>query len=84
MIQAAKSRIFRLWQRADRKRILEEWNDTSRDYPQKSIGELFELQAKTRPNAIAISTEEDSWTYRELEAACKSNRSRIESIRCDA
>jgi amino acid adenylation domain-containing protein len=49
--------------------ILHEWNDTSAPYPQdKSVNELFETQAETRPAAIAAVFEDQRITYGELNA----------------
>jgi amino acid adenylation domain-containing protein len=52
---------------AERQQLLVEWNDTKRDYPKdKCIHELFETQAETSPDAVAVVFEEQQLTYREL------------------
>src|SRR5262249_54992289 len=51
----------------ERHRLLVEWNDTAREYPQdRCIQELFEEQAKRTPDAPAIVFEGQTLTYREL------------------
>ena len=53
----------------ERRQILEEWNDTKRDYPAaETYPELFEAQAERTPDAVAIVFEERQLTYRELNA----------------
>jgi amino acid adenylation domain-containing protein len=51
---------------AERHRILMEWNNTRADYPPKSIGELFEEQADRSPDEIAVISDSQTLTYREL------------------
>jgi amino acid adenylation domain-containing protein len=52
---------------AERQQLLIEWNDTESDYPKdKCISQLFEEQAASTPDAIAVSFEEQQLTYREL------------------
>src|SRR4029077_9462435 len=51
----------------ERHRLLVEWNDRERDYPQdKCVQELFEQQVEKTPDAIAVVFEEQRLTYREL------------------
>ncbi len=51
----------------ERQQLLEKWNDTRRDYPSdKYVHELFEAQAKQRPDAVALVFEHQQLTYREL------------------
>ncbi|QUF67160.1 non-ribosomal peptide synthetase [Bacillus atrophaeus] len=47
--------------------ILRTWNATEKDYPDACFHELFEQQAKKTPDAIAVSYEKKSLTYRELD-----------------
>ena len=43
------------------------WNDTATDYPQdQCIHQLFEAQAETTPEAVAVVFEDQQLTYREL------------------
>jgi amino acid adenylation domain-containing protein/FkbM family methyltransferase len=52
---------------AEKQRLLVEWNNTKRDYPQdKCIHELFEAQVERSPNAVAVVFEDKQLTYREL------------------
>ncbi|HEU4562239.1 MAG TPA: amino acid adenylation domain-containing protein, partial [Longimicrobium sp.] len=58
---------------AERALVLEEWNRTETEYPaDQCIHELFEAQAARTPGAGAVVFEEESLTYRELNA--RSNR----------
>jgi amino acid adenylation domain-containing protein len=53
---------------AERRLLLEEWNETSRDYPkQKLIHHLFEEQVERTPEAVAVVYEDQQLTYRELD-----------------
>ncbi|MEU5348183.1 amino acid adenylation domain-containing protein, partial [Streptomyces sp. NPDC020766] len=51
---------------AERKRILVEWNDTSREVPAATLPELFQAQAARTPDATAVVFEGDEVTYAEL------------------
>jgi polyketide synthase PksN len=54
--------------REEEKMILVDWNATDMDYPRdKCIHELFEQQVQKTPDAIAVSFEEETLTYRELD-----------------
>ena len=54
---------------AERHQLLVEWNRTCRDYPRdKCIHELFEEQVNRAPDAVAVVFEENSLSYRELNA----------------
>ena len=49
-------------------RLLTQWNQTDRDYPQDVIlPHMFEAQVERSPDAIAIEFEEQSLTYLELD-----------------
>ena len=51
----------------EKQQILQEWNDTSTDYPGDIlIHELFEQQAGLTPDALAVVCQSESLTYREL------------------
>ncbi|SDX08991.1 non-ribosomal peptide synthase domain TIGR01720/amino acid adenylation domain-containing protein [Marininema mesophilum] len=51
----------------EKQQLLVEWNDTTVAYPQAlTIHELFEEQAMSRPEAIAVVYEDQQLTYREL------------------
>ncbi|MCP4655731.1 MAG: amino acid adenylation domain-containing protein, partial [bacterium] len=52
----------------ERHQLLGEWNDTARCYPQeRCIHELFETQAATTPEAVAVVLDEERISYRELD-----------------
>ncbi|PCK09264.1 MAG: non-ribosomal peptide synthetase, partial [Alteromonadaceae bacterium] len=51
----------------DRHQLLVQWNDTTVDYPQDlCIHQLFEAQAESKPNAVAVVFENQTLTYGEL------------------
>lgn len=53
----------------EKRQILEDWNATAAVYPQNlCLHQLFEVQAGRTPNAIALTFEEQSLTYAELNA----------------
>jgi amino acid adenylation domain-containing protein len=52
---------------SDRRRQIEEWNDTTRDFPRdRTLGELFEETVERFPTNIAVSHEGDSLSYSRL------------------
>ncbi|HEX2209655.1 MAG TPA: amino acid adenylation domain-containing protein, partial [Longimicrobium sp.] len=54
---------------AERVTVLEEWNRTERPYPRGvCVHELFEAQARERPEAVALVWGQAELTYQELEA----------------
>ena len=51
----------------EKRRLLVEWNDTTRDCPKtECIHELFEAQAQRTPDAVAVVFEDHQLTYKEL------------------
>jgi amino acid adenylation domain-containing protein len=53
----------------ERHKLLIEWNNTARDYPEdKCIHELFEATVERTPEAVAVVFEGEELTYRELNA----------------
>ena len=51
----------------EERRLLSEWNDTSRSYARdRCIHELFEMQVQRTPGNTAVVFEDTSFTYREL------------------
>jgi amino acid adenylation domain-containing protein len=50
----------------ERSQMLQEWNDTEREYPHQCIHQLFEEQVERTPDAIAVIFKEQQLTYREL------------------
>ncbi len=51
---------------AERTLVLERWNATARDYPQRNIAELFEAEAQRRPDAVALVFGAEQISYAEL------------------
>jgi non-ribosomal peptide synthetase component F len=52
---------------SERNRLLVEWNDTKRAYPENQcIHELFEDQVRQSPDAPAVTFGDETLTYREL------------------
>jgi amino acid adenylation domain-containing protein len=51
----------------EQRQILQTWNDTARNYAgPRLMHALFERQARATPDAVALRTERESLTYREL------------------
>jgi amino acid adenylation domain-containing protein len=51
----------------EQRQLLVEWNETQADYPADAcIHDLFELQARKAPHAVAVETENSRVTYLEL------------------
>ncbi|WXK34589.1 amino acid adenylation domain-containing protein (plasmid) [Mycetohabitans rhizoxinica] len=60
---------FELLADDERKLLLYTWNATQRDYPsQLCVHQLFEMQAKRTPEAIALMYEQQTLSYAELNA----------------
>ncbi len=54
---------------AENRQILHDWNATQVGYPQDlSLQQLFERQAATRPDAVAVAYQQDFLSYAELNA----------------
>ncbi|WP_338686825.1 amino acid adenylation domain-containing protein [Streptomyces acidiscabies] len=54
---------------AERRRIVEEFNDTGRDVPETTFPRMFEEQAARRPDAVAVTDAGRELTYRQLAAS---------------
>lgn len=50
----------------ERKLLLEEWNQTEKDYPIRPLHEMFEEQVARTPDQIALIFEQTEWTYHHL------------------
>ena len=57
---------FSLLDDAERLKILQEWNQTSRTVEEATLPELFEAQVERTPQAVAVVEQQRSLTYREL------------------
>ncbi|MGH3381785.1 MAG: non-ribosomal peptide synthetase, partial [Actinoallomurus sp.] len=53
---------------ADRRRLVERWNDTARPLPGVTVPELFERQVRRTPGASAVRSRGVELTYAELDA----------------
>ncbi|VFQ44456.1 non-ribosomal peptide synthetase [Desulfoluna butyratoxydans] len=56
-----------LLSRSERDKLLFEWNDTGRTYPEPvCLHEMFEVQVARTPDAVALTFEGDTLTYKDL------------------
>ncbi|HEY6351239.1 MAG TPA: amino acid adenylation domain-containing protein, partial [Candidatus Angelobacter sp.] len=53
---------------AERRQVVEQWNQTEAKIPTACIHELFEEQVEKRPEAVAVSSEDQQLSYGELNA----------------
>jgi amino acid adenylation domain-containing protein len=51
---------------AERRLVVEEWNQTSCDYPEECVHRLFEHQAARKPESVALTFDGRQMTYAEL------------------
>ncbi|HEX2204684.1 MAG TPA: amino acid adenylation domain-containing protein, partial [Longimicrobium sp.] len=66
---------------AERRRVVEEANATSRHYPREAtIHSLFAETAARTPEAIAIESEGARWTYRDLDARAERIARRLRAL----
>ncbi|HEX7183172.1 MAG TPA: amino acid adenylation domain-containing protein, partial [Thermoanaerobaculia bacterium] len=52
----------------ERSQVLLEWNDSTAEYPAACLHHLFESQVEKTPDAVAVTSGDESLTYRELNA----------------
>ncbi len=65
--------------------ILEEWNDTTRDYPQdRCFHQAFEAQAEKTPDAVATIFDGQNITYGELNARANQLSHRLKKMNVSA
>jgi len=70
---------------ADRHRLLVEWNATEvRDRRDATVHELFEEQARARPDAVALVRGDETLTYAELDARAAAIAARLRELGVDA
>jgi aspartate racemase len=73
LLRAALAEPFRrlseiaLLAEPERHQLVAEWNDTAADLPSDDLAFLFAEQARRRPRAVALSTEDGDLTYGELD-----------------
>jgi amino acid adenylation domain-containing protein len=77
---AAPERPSELLSPAEKHQLTVEWNDTVRERPQGCFQELFELQAKRTPAALAAVSPHGALTYAELSAASEKVAGRLRSL----
>ncbi|GAA1945970.1 hypothetical protein GCM10009754_12290 [Amycolatopsis minnesotensis] len=53
---------------AERRQVIESWNDTALEVPSSTVPALFEAQARRTPNAPALAFGRTQWTFAELDA----------------
>ncbi|MGZ4988331.1 MAG: non-ribosomal peptide synthetase, partial [Limisphaerales bacterium] len=65
---------------AERTRLVEEWNKTTKPIPSVCAHELFEVQAKKTPNAAAAVFEGKTLTYHELDRDANNLAARLQRL----
>ncbi|HVR99572.1 MAG TPA: amino acid adenylation domain-containing protein, partial [Thermoanaerobaculia bacterium] len=66
---------------AERQQALLEWNDTRSGYPRESsLPELFQAMARSFPEAPAIVSDAEVWSYRRLDEASNRLARRLRSL----
>ncbi len=65
---------------SERQKLLVDWNQTQRDYPQQCAHELFEAQAAKTPDAVAVEFENEQLTYRKLNERANELAERLRSL----
>ena len=65
--QVAVSRL-QILEQAERRQLIEEWNDTAAKVPDRSLAGLFEAQVAARPDAVAVVCGQHAWSYAGLDA----------------
>ena len=69
---------LRLMDASDRRRAIDEWRDTHREYPsEQSVAALFAARARVTPSTIAVTGDGSSLTYAALEARARSLAQRL-------
>ncbi len=68
----------------EEQQLLVEWNDTSCDYSELCIHQLFEAQAQKTPDKIAIVFESQQFTYKELNEKANQLANYLKSLGVEA
>lgn len=69
IVEAPDTRVrdLPLLTQTERRQLLSDWNDVTTEYPRETrVHELFEQQAEETPDTIAVVSEDQKLTYREL------------------
>ncbi len=61
---------FDLVDESQRRRLLQQWNATRRDFPEETVQIRFEAQAEATPQALAVAFREERLSFGELNARC--------------
>jgi amino acid adenylation domain-containing protein len=61
----------------EKKRLIEEWNATDMDYPDVCVHQLFEEQAAKTPDAPAVTFEDTTLTYHQLDTVANRLAARL-------
>ncbi len=65
---------------SERHKVLVEWNDTGAAFPHRCIHELFEERALAHPDAIALTADDASLTYRDLDERADALARRLRAL----
>jgi len=66
---------------AERRQMLFEWNDTSKDFSsEQCVHELFEAQVRSTPEAVALVAGEQQLTYAELDRRAEQLARRLKTL----
>ena len=66
---------------AERRQVLDEWNDTDTDFPSElGVHQLFERLARKRQNAVAVVRDNRALTYRQLDDRAEAFAHHLESL----
>ncbi|HSF40969.1 MAG TPA: amino acid adenylation domain-containing protein [Thermoanaerobaculia bacterium] len=60
--------LLSLLDESERTQILREWNDTAAPAPAACVHALFDRQVERSPEAVAVAADDETLTYRELQA----------------
>jgi amino acid adenylation domain-containing protein/non-ribosomal peptide synthase protein (TIGR01720 family) len=63
-----------------REQVLRTWNDTATELPESSVAELFADQAGRTPDAVAVESEGERISYRELDARAEALADRLAAL----
>ncbi|MEU3370407.1 non-ribosomal peptide synthase/polyketide synthase [Streptomyces sp. NPDC006660] len=63
-----------------REQVLRTWNDTATELPEATVAELFATHVRRTPDAIALETEDEYLTYRQLDARAAESAARLTAL----